>query len=75
MSQALHDLLDFMRQTGVGSLPMSAQGPEATSSAPLTEQALIAQINVSIEHDYERQRRLQESAAVVASLLAASERR
>jgi hypothetical protein len=69
-------VLEFLRQTGVGSLPLlPLPVPDAPPSVPPTEQELLAQTNAAIEHDYERQRRVQESAGVVASLLAVNERR
>lgn len=67
-TRELQVLLDFLRESGVGALPMldpvSAQNPPS-------EAQLLADTTRSVQRLYERHRRLQESAGVVASLLAA----
>ncbi|KAI9060413.1 hypothetical protein FKP32DRAFT_1578093 [Trametes sanguinea] len=67
LKQALAVLVDFLRQTGIGALPLdSPPVPDAR-----TEEQLIAEATRAVQALYERQKRLQEGASVVANLLGA----
>lgn len=65
-TRELQLLLDYLRETGVGALPVL--GP---SQSPPTEAELLADTERAVKRLYERHRRLQDGAGVVASLLAA----
>ena len=65
---ALHALVDVLRQSGVGAYPLPA--PDA---GPPSEQQLITDTTSSVQQLYEEFKRMQESSAVVANLLAAPE--
>jgi hypothetical protein len=58
-------LLEFLQQTGVGALPLLP--PDTT--APPSDAQLHADITAAIQRDFEKHRRMQESAGVVTSLL------
>lgn len=66
-TRELQLLLDFLRETGIGALPLLDGG-----AAP-SEAQLLANTGRAVQSLYERHRRLQESAGVVAALLAAGE--
>ena len=66
LKQALHDFDNFMWQTGIGALPTLP-----LAAAPPMETKLIEDTNRSIQVLYEKLKRSQESAAVVANLLGA----
>ncbi|KAH7923749.1 hypothetical protein BV22DRAFT_1035949 [Leucogyrophana mollusca] len=70
LDHALRSLSDFLRQTGVGALPLSPPpDPHKAPSAPPTEQELLAEAGRNVQTLYEKQKRSQESAAIVANLL------
>ncbi|GLB36855.1 hypothetical protein LshimejAT787_0311420 [Lyophyllum shimeji] len=74
LKQALKATADLLLQSGVGALPvLPVPGPGETVAAP-TEEQLLSDANRSIKLLYEQLRRNQESAAVVANLLAAPDR-
>jgi len=58
---------EFLRETGVGSLPLLVQDP----SAMPTEQEMIENMTKSVQELFERRQRMQDNAASVASLLSA----
>ncbi|KZT06719.1 uncharacterized protein LAESUDRAFT_725815 [Laetiporus sulphureus 93-53] len=63
--QALQGLSEILRQSGVGALPV--QPPDLSN--PPKEQQLMVDTTKAIEALFQRQKRLQDSAAVVVSLL------
>ncbi|KAG7440066.1 uncharacterized protein BT62DRAFT_938399 [Guyanagaster necrorhizus] len=67
-------LSDIMRRTGVGALPLLPFPPQpgAPQVVP-TEQEMMVDVSKSVQVLYERLKRSQESAAVVANLLGASD--
>ncbi|OSC98915.1 hypothetical protein PYCCODRAFT_1480321 [Trametes coccinea BRFM310] len=67
LKQALAVIVDFLRQTGVGALPLDS--PPVPDNR--TEEQLIAEATRAVQALYERQKRLQEGASVVANLLGA----
>lgn len=69
LQQALQVLTELMRQTGVGALPL--QAPDLSN--PPTEDQLIVETTKSVQVLYDRYKRMQESAGVVASLLNVTE--
>ncbi|CCM05313.1 uncharacterized protein FIBRA_07527 [Fibroporia radiculosa] len=69
LQQALQSLIEILRQTGVGALPI--QAPDLAN--PPSEEQLMAESSRAIQMLYERHRRMQEGAGMVASLLGASE--
>lgn len=99
LKQAIHVLVDFLRQTGVGALPLdppsagslaaSASSASATSGGGAAgpgaagtgadgqpaggDEQLVAEATRAVQALYERQRRIQEGASVVANLLGAPE--
>ncbi|KAF8218982.1 hypothetical protein L208DRAFT_1377811 [Tricholoma matsutake] len=72
VKQTLDVIADIMRQSGVGALPLLPV-PSATdiSLAPPSEQQLMFDTNRSIQALYDKLKRSQDSAAVVANLLSA----
>ncbi|EIW56231.1 uncharacterized protein TRAVEDRAFT_129656 [Trametes versicolor FP-101664 SS1] len=69
LKQTLQDLVEALRQSGVGALPLEPPlGAEAR-----TEEQLLADAGRAVQALYERQRRIQEGAGVVANLLGAPE--
>jgi len=71
LDQAMHVLADVLRQSGVGAYPLPA--PDARNASPPTEQELITDTTRGVQRLYEEFKRMQESSAVVANLLAAPE--
>lgn len=60
---------EFLRDTGVGSLPPRPYDPSAMPS----EAQMVEEMTRSVEELFEKRQRMQENANGVASLLAASE--
>ncbi|KAI0329356.1 hypothetical protein GY45DRAFT_1224398, partial [Cubamyces sp. BRFM 1775] len=106
LKQAIQVLVDFLRQTGVGALPLDPPAPGtlaptaasastaagagagaagagagatgtgtvgADGQAAGGEEQLVAEATRAVQALYERQRRIQEGASVVANLLGAPE--
>ncbi|KAG9314975.1 hypothetical protein JVU11DRAFT_4084 [Chiua virens] len=76
LDQALHTLADILRQSGVGAYPLppsQTQGDSTISAGPPTEQQLIAGTTRGVQQLYDEFKRMQESSAVVANLLGATE--
>ncbi|OCH91732.1 hypothetical protein OBBRIDRAFT_728233 [Obba rivulosa] len=71
LKQALQTLVELLKQTGVGALPLHPPNPAAMD--PQAEQQQIAETARAVQALFERYNRMQESAGVVASLLAAPE--
>lgn len=71
LRQSLHELAEVLRQTGVGALPLL--DPATPLSALPTEEKLLEDTTASIEAEYAKQKRLQESAVTVVNLLNAVE--
>lgn len=61
----------MLRQSGVGAYPLPMA--DARNTSPPTEQELIADTTRGVQQLYEELKRMQESSAVVANLLAAPE--
>lgn len=72
LKQNLQLLSDLMRSTGVGALPLlpTPADPAKTPVMP-TEEMMLADTERSVQNLFERMKKTQESAAVVASLLGA----
>ncbi|KAF8148646.1 hypothetical protein B0H34DRAFT_668360 [Crassisporium funariophilum] len=69
LKQTLQLVVEMMRQTGVGALPLL---PPSTASSPPalpTEQKLLADTTKGLQVLYDKLQRSQESAAVAANLL------
>lgn len=66
LKHTLESFADFLRDTGIGSLPLIA--PE--SAAMPTEQQMMEDMSTSVQALFERRQRTQENAAGIASLLA-----
>ncbi|KIP02873.1 hypothetical protein PHLGIDRAFT_130494 [Phlebiopsis gigantea 11061_1 CR5-6] len=69
LKQALHELAEFLKQTGVGALPLL--DPTDPLVVLPTEEKLLEDTTKSIEAEYAKHKRLQESAATVVNLLTA----
>lgn len=67
----MQTLVDLLRQTGVGALPLDPPDPNTMDAQ--TEQQQIVEATKAVQILFERYKRMQESASVVASLLAAPE--
>ena len=67
----LDSFADFLRESGVGALPLLTLD---TSPIP-SEQEMVVNMTKSVQELFERRQRVQENAASVASLLSASEDR
>ena len=65
----LQELAEFLRQTGVGALPLLDQ-TNPLAAVP-TEEKLLEDTTKSIEAEYAKNQRMQESAATVVNLLTA----
>ena len=75
VKEALEQLMQLLRSTGVGALPVLPDvGPPGTTIPPPTEIQLLADANVTVNTLYDTLKRKQESAAVVANLLGADQR-
>ncbi|KAK0448458.1 uncharacterized protein EV420DRAFT_1338840 [Desarmillaria tabescens] len=74
LKRTLEVLSDVMRHTGVGALPLLPfpQQSAVPQVAP-TEQEMMIDVSKSVQVLYERLKRSQESAAVVANLLGTSD--
>lgn len=73
LDQALQTLAEMLRQSGIGAFPLPASDSDARNASPPTEQQLIADTTRSVQQLYEEFKRMQESSAVVANILAAQE--
>lgn len=64
-----------MRHTGVGALPLIPQQPSDSQTAPLipNEQQMLSDSTRAVQALYDKLKRSQDSAAVVANLLSAPE--
>ncbi|KAI0777486.1 hypothetical protein BD413DRAFT_468050 [Trametes elegans] len=71
LRQAVQVLVEFLRQTGVGALALDA--PPVSVPDARTEEQVLAEATRAVQALYERQRRMQEGASVVANLLGAPE--
>jgi hypothetical protein len=71
LRHALHVLVDMLKQSGVGALPML--DPAAPLASVPSEEKLLADTTQAIEEQYAQQQRIQESAAVVFNLLGSVE--
>ena len=72
LQQALHFLAEILRQSGVGALPLHPPLPPDVASQPAEEEERqIADMTAAVQALFEKRKRLEESAGVVASLLAA----
>ncbi|TFY68405.1 hypothetical protein EVJ58_g1035 [Rhodofomes roseus] len=70
LHQALELLAAVLRQSGVGALPMRPRDPSNAASQPeADEERLIAEMTSAVQALFEKRKRLEESAGVVASLL------
>lgn len=65
----LHDLAEFLKQTGVGALPLL--DPANPLAGLPAEEKLLEDTAKSIEAEYAKHQRMQESAATVVNLLTA----
>lgn len=77
VKQHLQILSDSLRQTGVGALPVLPLPSDSSLSEPAqvvpTEEMMLADTSRSVQALYDRAKRSQESAAVVANLLSTPE--
>jgi hypothetical protein len=64
LKQTLRMVVDLMRHTGVGGLPLL---PATDGSAP-TEEQLVAQTTRAVQEAYDQLKRREDAAAVVANL-------
>lgn len=74
IKQTLDVIADIMRHSGVGALPLLPMPTSESPNAPVvlpSEEQLIIDTNRSIQALYDKLKRSQESAAVVANLLGA----
>ncbi|PIL26924.1 hypothetical protein GSI_10062 [Ganoderma sinense ZZ0214-1] len=69
--QALLALVEHLRQSGVGALPMAALDPPGPGPdlGARTDEQLVAEAGRAVQVLYERQKRIQDGAGVVAGLL------
>ncbi len=65
LKQALFALVEHLRQSGVGALPLEA--PPVPD--PRSDEQLIAEATKAVQGLYERQKRIQDGAGIVAGLL------
>lgn len=75
LKQTLQLVSDMMRHTGVGALPLLPlpDGDSDPSSVLPKEEGLVGDTTRAVQVLYEKLKRSQESAAVVANLLSAPE--
>jgi len=70
LKHTLESFADFLRDTGLGSLPLIA--PDSTAIP--TERQMIEAMSTSVQTLFQRRQRTQENAAGIASLLASETR-
>lgn len=73
LKQALQMLSEFMRQSGVGALPLIPLPTDSGQSPVITEETMLADTTRNVGVLYERMKRTQDSAAVVVSLMSSVE--
>ena len=73
LREAIHALQDLLRVSGVGALPLIPTSLSGAETQLPTEEKLMADLQKSIEDEYAKHNRVQESAGVVANLLTAAE--
>ena len=66
LKQTLHVLVEHLRQTGVGALPLEAPPLPDTR----TDEQVVGEATRAVQALYERHGRMQDGAGVVAGLLA-----
>lgn len=66
-------LADLMRQSGVGALPLLEPDANGQTEVP-SEAQLMEKAGKGVQYNFEKLKRAQESAAVVASLLGSDHR-
>ena len=71
LQQALHLLAELLRHSGVGALPLSPPPPDVPSLPSEDEEPKIAEMTAAVQALFETRKRLEESAGMVVSLLAA----
>lgn len=73
LKQSIQILYDLMRQSGVGALPVIPAPSDSSPAVVPTEEMMLADTTKSVGLSFEKMKRAQESAAVVANLLGAGE--
>ncbi|KAH9923823.1 uncharacterized protein B0H18DRAFT_1013530 [Fomitopsis serialis] len=74
LQQGLQLLAEVLRHSGVGALPLRPRDPLHVQQPEVEEEQLIAEMTVAVQALFEKRKRLEESAGVVASLLGATEK-
>ncbi|KAI0721808.1 hypothetical protein C8Q72DRAFT_743862, partial [Fomitopsis betulina] len=70
LQHALHILVELLRHSGVGALLLLHSPPPAAQAQPAEEEERqIAEMATAVQALFEKRKRLEESAGVVASLL------
>ncbi|KAM5544013.1 hypothetical protein V8D89_002630 [Ganoderma adspersum] len=69
LKQALLVLVEHLRQSGVGALPLDSAPPVSAPDSQRSDEQLIGEATKAVQALYERQRRIQDGAGVVAGLL------
>lgn len=70
LQHALHILVELLRHSGVGALLLHSPPPAAQAQPAEEEERQIAEMATAVQALFEKRKRLEESAGVVASLLA-----
>lgn len=66
---AIAALDDFLRETGLGALPLLPPGTGLGSPLPFTEEELLGDILKGVQVLYEKSERKHDSAKIVSDLL------
>ncbi|KAF9648733.1 hypothetical protein BDM02DRAFT_3186843 [Thelephora ganbajun] len=74
LKAAIVALDDFLRETGLGALPVLPPGTVLGSPLPFTEEDLLGEVSKGVQMLYEKSKRTYDSAKIVADLLSQAPR-
>jgi len=72
LKAAIVALDDFLRETGLGALPILPPGTGLGSPLPFTEEDLLGEVSKGVQVIYEKSKRTHDSAKIVSDLLGQS---
>jgi len=72
LKAAIAALDDFLRETGLGALPILPPGTGLGSALPFTEEELLGDVLKGVQVLYEKSKRTHDSAKIVSDLLGQS---
>jgi len=69
LKAAIAALDDFLRETGLGALPILPPGTVLGAPPPFTEEDLLGEVSKGVQVLYEKSKRTHDSAKIVSDLL------